>query len=138
MLSVQVTQKWIHDFDTIHCTKDKLMEGWVGRTREDSIELQNKPAFSHVARMVGTTVPEKPKPFEMVRQSQPFGTVSGGAGLFFIGYTASPENLNYMLDRMVGACDDGLCDHIMKLSKCVKSTYWYMPGKKEIDSLKQL
>jgi putative iron-dependent peroxidase len=133
--SYLVTQKWIHDFDCIHNTKDKVMEGWVGRTREDSIELKNKPGFSHVARMVGTTVPNQPKPFELVRQSQPYGCLSGEAGLFFIGYAASPANLDFMLDRMVGVSDDGLCDHIMKLTKCVKSTYWYMPGHDEIKAL---
>lgn len=29
------------------------MEGWVGRTRADSIELKKKSTSSHVARMTG-------------------------------------------------------------------------------------
>ena len=125
----------MHDFDCIHGTKEKVLEGWVGRTLEDSIELKNKPAFSHVARMVGTTTPNQPKPFELVRQSQPYGTVSGDSGLFFIGYAASPDNLNFMLDQMVGASGDGVCDHIMKLTKCKKSTFWYMPSQEELRRL---
>ena len=62
----------------------------------------------------------------------PFGNVSGEAGLFFIGYSASPENLNFMLDRMVGAEGDGVSDDIMRLSKNVKGTYWYFPGAAEL------
>jgi len=76
------------------------------------------------------------KPFEIVRQSMPFGTVSGDSGLFFIGYSASPDNLNFMLDNMVGAGTDGPhCDDIMRLSRNVKGTYWYFPGAEELSKL---
>ena len=65
----------------------------------------------------------------------PFGTVSGEAGLFFIGYAADPKNFEYMLDRMVGAGGDVHCDDVMKLSKNVKGTYWYFPGAQELAKL---
>lgn len=73
----------------------------------------------------------------MVRQSMPFGTVTGEAGLFFIGYAASPENLDFMLDRMVGAGSggDGVSDDIMRLTKNVKGTYWYFPGVAEMKKM---
>ena len=64
---------------------DRTLESWVGRSKTDSVELSHKTVSSHVARMVGgTTKPDK-KPFELVRHSQPYGTVAGGSGLFFIG-----------------------------------------------------
>ncbi|XP_076104817.1 dye-decolorizing peroxidase YfeX-like [Mytilus galloprovincialis] len=132
--SYVITQKWIHDLKLISSEKDKTMEGWVGRTRADSIELKKKSTSSHVARMTGGVNFEQKKAFEMVRQSMPFGNVTGEAGLFFIGYTASPENLNFMLDRMVGAGSggDGVSDDIMRLTKNVKGTYWYFPGVAEL------
>ena len=65
----------------------------------------------------------------------PFGTVSDKAGLFFIGYAASPDNFEYMLERMVGAGGDGHSDDIMRLSQCVKGTYWYFPGQDELKKL---
>ena len=71
----------------------------MGRTKPDSIEQSRKSVSSHVARMVGTTTPGQKKPFEMVRQSQPYGSVCGESGLFFIGYAAAPDNFEYMLDR---------------------------------------
>ena len=33
------------------------MEGWVGRTRPDSVELKRKSVSSHVARMTGGMLP---------------------------------------------------------------------------------
>ena len=85
--------------------------------------------------MVGTATPGQPKPFEMVRHSQPYGTVCGESGLFFIGYAASPKNLEFMLDRMVGADKDGLCDDVMRLTQCVSGTYWYFPSQENLKKM---
>lgn len=133
--SYVITQKWIHQFNVIDNEKDKNMEAWVGRSRPDSMELSRKSITSHVARMTGGNAYNQKKKFEMVRQSMPFGTVTGGAGLFFIGYCASPDNLNFMIDRMVGAGGDGHSDDIMRLTKNVKGTYWYFPGVGELSKL---
>ena len=65
----------------------------------------------------------------------PFGSLSGDAGLFFIGYAASPKNFNYMLDRMVGADVDGIADGVMMMTKCVSGTYWYFPSKNDLKKL---
>lgn len=130
-----VTQRWIHQHDVIQNSKDKALESFIGRGKADSVELKNKTISSHVARMVGTTTPGQPKPFELVRHSQPYGTVCGESGLFFIGYAASPDNLNYMLDRMVGADKDGQSDDIMRLTKCVSGTYWYFPSQQDLKKL---
>ena len=65
----------------------------------------------------------------------PYGNLHDKAGLFFIAYAASPENFEFMLDRMVGADVDKECDDIMRLTKCVKGTYWYFPGKEELKKL---
>ena len=78
---------------------------------------------------------QQKKEFEIVRQSQPFGNLSGDSGLFFIGYAASPENFEFMLDRMVGAGGDGHSDLIMTMTKCIKGTYWYFPGQQELKQL---
>ncbi|BFZ01869.1 hypothetical protein BsWGS_04908 [Bradybaena similaris] len=133
--SYVITQKWIHDLDLINTEKTKTMESWVGRDRSDSTELARKTVTSHVARMTGGPGLQQPKPVEIVRQSMPFGTVTGEAGLFFIGYAADPYNFEFMLERMVGASGDGQSDDIMRLSKNIKGTYWYFPGEKELGKL---
>ena len=57
----------------------------MGRTKADSTEQTRKTVSAHVARMVGGVTKPDEKPFEIVRHSQPYGTVTGESGLFFIG-----------------------------------------------------
>ena len=33
---------------------------------------------------------------------------------------------------MVGADADGLCDDVMRLSKCVSGSYWYFPSQENL------
>jgi len=130
--SYVITQVWVHKLDVINSEKDATMEKWVGRTRNDSTELKRKPITSHVARMTGGNGFEQKKPFQIVRQSMPYGSLSEGAGLFFIGYAASPENFEFMLSNMVGGGIDSHSDDVMRLTACTKGTYWYFPGKSEL------
>ena len=65
----------------------------------------------------------------------PYGNLHDKAGLFFIAYAASPENFDYMLDRMVGLDKDGHSDDVMKLSECVSGNYWYFPGAAQLTRL---
>jgi len=133
--SYVITQKWIHNMNVIDSEKDKTLESWVGRQRGDSTEITKKSISSHVARMTSGNNFQATKPVEIVRQSMPFGSVGGEAGLFFIGYAADPYNFEYMLSRMVGAGGDGHSDDVMRLSKNTRGTYWYFPGAKDLAKL---
>ncbi|CAH8616048.1 unnamed protein product [Schistosoma rodhaini] len=133
--SYAVVQKWIHNMDMIQTTKDHTKEGWIGRTLKDSVELKNKPITSHVARMVGSADYDAPSKYKIVRQSQPYGTLSGDAGLLFIAYAADTKNFDFMLDRMTGDSEDGKNDDVMRFTKCVTGNYWYFPSVPEFDRL---
>lgn len=130
--SYVITQKWVHKMSLIAKEKEATMEKWVGRTRPDSTELPRKSITSHVARMTGGNNFGQKKPFQIVRQSMPYGNHNEGAGLFFIGYAESPKNFEFMLDNMVGAGVDAHSDDVMRLTECVKGTYWYFPGAEEL------
>lgn len=130
--SYVITQRWIHDLGKIRASKDSELESYVGRGISDSTELRRKSISSHVARMTGGNAFEQKKQFEIVRQSMPYGSVSGEAGLFFIGYAASPDNFNYMLDRMVGKGSDSHSDDVMRITRCVSGNYWYFPPTTEL------
>ena len=58
---------------------------------------------------------ENNKKYSIIRQSQPFGTVTGDHGLLFLAYAKDLDNFNSMLDRMVGK-KDGINDSLMKMS----------------------
>ncbi|CAH8607133.1 unnamed protein product [Schistosoma haematobium] len=110
-------------------------EQWIGRTINDSHEMIRKPNTSHVARMVGSDEFKGKKKYKIVRQAQPFGTLSGGGGLLFIAYAADTENFDFMLDRMTGDSDDKLNDNLMLFSLCVTGNYWYFPSLLEFNLL---
>ena len=50
--SVLLVQQWAHDFDAWTALGVPTQERAMGRTKADSIELDHKPADSHVARTV--------------------------------------------------------------------------------------
>ena len=52
----------------------------------------------------------------IVRQSMPYGTVTGEHGLLFLAYSNNVDKFDLMLDRMTGV-PDGHNDAIMKFSK---------------------
>ncbi|VDP81322.1 unnamed protein product [Echinostoma caproni] len=97
--------------------------------------MKKKSATSHVARMVGSTDADAEPKYQIVRHSQPYGTVSGDSGLFFIAYAASPAALDWMLDRMTGHGEDKQCDDVMRLTRCVSGNYWYFPSFEEFQRI---
>eukprot|EP00698_Gefionella_okellyi_P015121 TRINITY_DN4244_c0_g1_i3.p1 TRINITY_DN4244_c0_g1~~TRINITY_DN4244_c0_g1_i3.p1 ORF type:complete len:157 (-),score=50.28 TRINITY_DN4244_c0_g1_i3:91-561(-) len=129
-----MTQLWVHNFAANKAMSVAQQEAAVGRTKADSIELDDKvrPATSHVSRM--EIFDGAGKKINIVRQSQPWGTVGGEAGLFFIAYFNDPKNMNRMLDRMTGD-EDGLKDGVMTMTNCVSGQFWYVPSKKELAQL---
>ncbi|KAK4468060.1 hypothetical protein MN116_008084, partial [Schistosoma mekongi] len=104
--SYAVVLKWVHDMELLRRTKDEIKEQWIGRTIKESNELRNKSNTSHVARMVGSNKYDAKSKFKIVRQAQPYGTLSNQSGLQFIAYSADIINFNYMLDRMTNHDDD--------------------------------
>jgi len=130
-----LAQKWVHDFQMMGPSNCKELEKYIGRDMENAAELKNKSSSSHVARMRGTSELMANAQYEIVNLSQAYGTLSTDAGLFFCAYASDPCAFEFMLDRMVGAGCDSACDDVMKMSKCVKGTYWYFPACHELDTL---
>jgi len=152
--SYLITQRWIHDLKVPATTPVKQQEEFVGRTKDNSVQLNPLPTCSHVSRMVGADATGKKinivrqvlmtlcdrvydgthkcptltstSSLDDVRQSMPYGSLAADAGLFFIAYANSPANFNFMLDRMVGKSGDGLHDDILRFSKCVSGNFWYV------------
>ena len=75
----------------------------MGRRKLDSVELENKPADSHVAR---TDQDEYGKIF---RRNMPYGNV-GDHGTVFVGFSADQKRLARMLESMAGLIDGTVVD----------------------------
>ena len=102
------TQKWVHDLTAFHAQPQREQEGTIGRTKPDSIELDDKPPTAHIARVV---IEEDGEELELYRRSVPYGRV-GELGLYFLAFSADPSRFTKMLHRMVG------------LTGVVKSVRW--------------
>jgi len=134
--SYALAQKWNHDFCVVRPGKNAELERYIGRDMEHGNELKSKSITSHVARMTGSTEMGAPPTYEIVRQSQNFGSMATDAGQFFLAFARDPVAFEFMLDRMVGSHeDDNACDDVMKMSTCVKGAYWYFPAIHELCAL---
>ncbi|CAD8139381.1 unnamed protein product [Paramecium pentaurelia] len=128
--SYMIHQIWHHKLDWLDKVTEEDQEKMVGRKKSNSFELRPLPIDSHVTR----TRSEDNKRLLIVRQSQPFGTVTGDHGLLFIAYAKDLNNFNTMLDRMTGK-GDGINDQIMKMSINSYGNYFYVPSVQELQRL---
>ena len=93
--SVLLLQKWKHKVAEWEVLPIDQQERIMGRTKRDSIELQNKPSDSHVART------DQDEFGDIFRRNMPYGKVSNH-GTMFVGFSADQKRLSRMLDSMAG------------------------------------
>ncbi|MDX6348304.1 MAG: porphyrinogen peroxidase [Streptomyces sp.] len=53
--TVLLVQRWEHDYADWTALPNAEQERIIGRTKPDSIELDDRPATSHAARTIGTS-----------------------------------------------------------------------------------
>ena len=100
----------------------------IGRTKADSIELEDAPPTSHVRR---TDVKIDGKGLKIYRRSTPFGGVRSN-GLYFLGFSCELMRFAIQLDRMFGRAEDGLMDRLTEFSTPVSGSYWYAPPEESL------
>lgn len=125
------TQRWEHDLPKWEKLTVEKQEQVFGRTKPDSVELDEVPETSHVGR---TDVKENGKGLKILRQSLPYGTASGTHGLFFIAYCATLHNIEQQLLNMFGELD-GKTDRILGFTKPVTGAYYFAPSLEKLTAL---
>lgn len=129
-----LAQKWIHESLQEFLQKDlKYQEAAIGRTKEDSEELDPKPSHSHVAKV--TVEDENGEEIKVVRHSVVFGDHQG-SGLFFISYANHLKIYDTQLRNMSGE-EDGEEDGLFLFSSPVTGSYFYIPSQSQLKSLTQ-
>src|SRR3984885_14550789 len=93
--SVLLLQKWKHKAAEWEALPVDQQERIMGRTKPDSIELENKQAYSHVART------DQDEFGNIFRRNMPYGSVDDH-GTMFVGFSADQKRLSRMLDSMAG------------------------------------
>ncbi|WP_394145357.1 Dyp-type peroxidase [Vibrio atypicus] len=130
--SYVMVQRFIHNLPSWNRLNVSAQEKVIGRTKPDSIELDDVPAASHVGRV---DIKEEGKGLKIVRHSLPYGSVSGEHGLLFIAYCNTLHNFKAMLESMYGE-SDGKTDQLLRFTKAVTGAYFFAPSVEMLQSLK--
>jgi putative iron-dependent peroxidase len=125
--SVLLLQKWKHKVAEWEALPVDQQERIMGRTKLDSIELENKPSDSHVAR---TDQDEFGKIF---RRNMPYGKIDDH-GTVFVGFSADQKRLSRMLDSMAGLMT-GTRDALTRFTQPLTGSYYFVPS---VESLRRL
>ena len=117
--SVLLLQQWAHDAAAWEALAAERQEAVIGRTKPDSVELEDKPSGSHVAR---TDQDEFGKIF---RRNMPYGTVTDH-GTMFVGFAAGQAPLQRMLESMAGV--NGMRDELTRFTTPLTGACYFVPS----------
>ena len=118
--TILLLQKWPHDAHVWEALSVEEQELVIGRRKLDSLELEDKPADSHVA---STDQDDFGKIF---RRNMPYGTVTDH-GTMFVGFSAEQRPLAAMLESMAGL-KTGARDALTRYSRPVTGAYYFVPS----------
>ena len=125
--SVLLLQKWKHKAAEWEALPIDRQERIIGRTKLDSIELENKPSDSHVART------DQDEFGHIFRRNMPYGSVDDH-GTMFVGFSADQKRLSRMLDSMAGLIT-GARDALTRFTEPLTGAYYFVPS---VESLRRL
>ena len=127
--SVLLLQKWKHRTAEWEVVPVKQQELIMGRTKLDSIELENKPTDSHVAST------DQDKFGNIFRRNMPYGNVEDH-GTVFVGFSADQKRLSKMLDSMAGLVT-GKRDALTRYTQPLTGSYYFVPSVESLRSLRE-
>ena len=125
--SILLLQQWRHDADAWESLPVTGQEQAIGRTKDESIELADRPPESHVAR---TDQDELGKIF---RRNTPYGTVTDH-GTMFVGLCREQRPLVAMLESMLGV-PDGVRDALTRYTEPLTGAYYVVPSTEALHEL---
>ena len=125
--STLLLQKWQHDATVWEALGVERQEEVIGRRKVDSVELDPKPADSHVASTDQDTFGK------ILRRNMAYGTVTDH-GTMFVGFASAREPLQAMLESMAGL-ESGARDALTRYTNPVSGAYYVIPSIETIADL---
>jgi porphyrinogen peroxidase len=122
--SILLLQQWEHDARAWEALPRAAQEAAIGRGKLDSVELDPRPASSHVARTDQDVLGR------IFRRNIGYGTLVRH-GTIFVGFSASQVILRTMLERMVGL-DDGIRDELTRFARPITGAYYIVPASERL------
>lgn len=124
--TVLLLQKWVHDAVAWESLSVEEQQVVMGRTKLDSVELEDKAPDSHVASN------DQDEFGHIFRRNMPYGTVMDH-GTMFVGFSAEQRRLAAMLESMAGV-NDGVRDALTRYTHPLTGAYYFVPS---IESLQR-
>jgi putative iron-dependent peroxidase len=118
--TVLLLQKWAHDAAAWESLSVGTQEATIGRAKADSVELDDKPADSHVAST------DQDRFGKIFRRNMPYGTVTDH-GTMFVGFSSAQAPLVTMLESMVGLTS-GVRDALTRYTQPLTGAYYFVPS----------
>jgi putative iron-dependent peroxidase len=118
--TILLLQKWVHDataWDSLPIRRQELI---IGRTKVDSVELEDKPADSHAAST------DQDEFGHIFRRNMPYGTITEH-GTMFVGFCNTREPLETMLESMAGITS-GTRDALTFFTEALSGAYYFIPS----------
>jgi putative iron-dependent peroxidase len=125
--TVLLLQKWVHDATGWESLSAEAQERVIGRTKTDSVELDDKPGDSHVAAT------DQERFGHIFRRNMPYGTVSDH-GTMFVGFSAEQSRLVAMLESMAGS-GGAPPDALTRYTHPLTGAYYFVPSTESLRAL---
>ena len=122
--TILLLQKWSHDASAWESLPVAEQERVMGRTKPDSVELEDRPADSHVASTDQDTFGK------IFRRNMPYGTVTDH-GTMFVGFSAEQLPLAAMLESMAGLAN-GTRDALTFYTRPLSGAYYFVPSTERL------
>ena len=117
--TVLLLQKWEHDAASWMGLSEAEQERVIGRSKLDSVELDDRPVTSHAART------DQDQFGHIFRRNTPYGSVRGH-GTMFVGFSAARQPLHAMLESMAGVT--GERDALTYYTRPRTGAYYFVPA----------
>ena len=125
--TILLLQKWEHDSTAWESQPVEAQELVIGRKKPDSIELDDKPADSHVAST------DQDRFGKIFRRNMPYGTVTNH-GTMFVGFSAEQKRLSDMLESMAGLTT-GSRDALTRFTHPLTGAYYFIPSNEQLRAM---
>lgn len=133
--SYVIVQKYLHDMTAWESLPVEAQERIIGRRKLSDVELPEgiKPSSSHSSL---TTIEKDGQEVKILRHNMAFGRPGAGEfGTYFIGYAASPEPIEQMLENMFVGRPPGNYDRLLDYSRAVTGGLFFVPSAPLLEAL---
>src|SRR6266571_4297307 len=122
--TILLLQKWAHDAAAWESLPVANQERVIGRTKLDSVELEDKAPDSHVAST------DQDSFGKIFRRNMPYGTVTNH-GTMFVGFSSEQRPLSTMLESMAGLAG-GVRDALTLYTRPATGSYYFVPSTQSL------